>query len=70
MTKCKFKDDSMHDMSHYGNSHSHSKTAMLFSIGCFQSIKTGVLLIFSFITGDKTEFLSPMIISNEYIQGI
>ena len=39
-------------------------------IGRFQSIKTGVLLIFSFITGDKTEFLSPMIISNEYITGI
>ena len=39
-------------------------------IGRFQSIKTGVLLIFSFITGDKTEFLSPMIILNEYITGI
>ena len=39
-------------------------------IGRFQSIKTGVLLIFSFITGDKTEFLSSMIISNEYITGI
>ena len=36
----------------------------------FQSIKTDVLLIFSFITGvtgDKTEFLSPMMISSEYI---
>ena len=30
-------------------------------------LKTDVLLIFSFITGDKTEFLSPMIFSNEYI---
>ena len=39
-------------------------------IGHFQSIKTGVLLIFSFITGDKTEFLSPMMFSNEYITGI
>ena len=28
------------------------------SIGHFQSIKTGVLLIFSFITGYKTEFPS------------
>ena len=27
-------------------------------IGRFQAIKTDVLLIFSFITGDKTEFLS------------
>ena len=43
---------------------------ILISIGRFQSIKTGVLLIFSFITGDKTEFLSPMIISNEYITGM
>ena len=34
-------------------------------IGRFQAIKTDVLLIFSFITG--TEFLSPMIFSNEYI---
>ena len=40
------------------------------SIGRFQSIKTGVLLIFSFITSDKTEFLSPMMFSNEYITGI
>ena len=39
-------------------------------IGRFQSIKTGVLLIFSFITGDKTEFLLPMMFSNEYITGI
>ena len=29
-------------------------------IGRFQAIKTDVLLIFSFITADKTEFLSPM----------
>ena len=29
-------------------------------IGHFQSIKTDVLQIFSIITGDKTEFLSPM----------
>ena len=36
----------------------------------FQAIKTDVLLIFSFITGDKTEFLSPMMFSNEYITGI
>ena len=34
------------------------------------AIKTDVLLIFSFITGDKTEFLSPMLFSNEYITGI
>ena len=39
-------------------------------IGGFQAIKTDVLLIFSFITGDKTEFLSPMMFSNEYITGI
>ena len=39
-------------------------------IGHFQAIKTDVLLIFSFITGDKTEFLSPMMFSNEYITGI
>ena len=38
--------------------------------GRFQAIKTDVLLIFSFITGDKTEFLSPMMFSNEYITGI
>ena len=41
-----------------------------FTIGRFQAIKTDVLLIFSFITGDKTEFLSPMMFSNEYITGI
>ena len=35
----------------------------------FQSIKTGVLLIFSFITGDKIEFLPSMFL-NEYITGI
>ena len=40
------------------------------SIGRFQAIKTDVLLIFSSITGDKTEFLSPMMFSNEYITGI
>ena len=39
-------------------------------IGRFQAIKTDVLLIFSFITGDKTEFLSPIMFSNEYITGI
>ena len=39
-------------------------------IGRFQPIKTDVLLIFSFITGDKTEFLSPMMFSNEYITEI
>ena len=39
-------------------------------IGRFQAIKTDVLLIFSFITGDKTAFLSPMMFSNEYITGI
>ena len=39
-------------------------------IGCFQAIKTDVWLIFSFITCDKTEFLSPMMFSNEYIPGI
>ena len=36
----------------------------------FSVYKTGVLLIFSFITGDKTEFHSPMMFSNEYITGI
>ena len=36
----------------------------------FQTIKTDVLLIFSFITGDKTEFLLSMMFSNEYITGI
>ena len=39
-------------------------------IGRFQAIQTDVLLIVSFITGDKTEFLSPMMFSNEYITGI
>ena len=39
-------------------------------IGPFQSIKNGVLLIFSFITSDKTEFLSPMMLSKDYITGI
>ena len=39
-------------------------------IGRFPAIKTDVWLIFSFITGDKTEFLSPMMFSNEYITGI
>ena len=39
-------------------------------IGRFQAIKTDVLLFFSFITGDKTEFLSPMMFSNKYITGI
>ena len=33
-------------------------------IGHFQSIKTDVLKIFSFITGDKTGFLSQMMFSN------
>ena len=33
-------------------------------IGHFQSIKTDVLQIFTFITCDKTEFLSPMMFSN------
>ena len=42
----------------------------LLYIGRFQAIKTDVLLIFPFITGDKTEFLSPMMFSNEYITGI
>ena len=40
------------------------------NIGRFQSIKTGVLLIFSFITGDKIEFLPPMMFLNENITGI
>ena len=39
-------------------------------IGRFQAIKTDVLLIFSFITGDKTEFVSTIMFSNEYIIGI
>ena len=39
-------------------------------IGRFQSIKTGVLLIFSIITGDKIEFLPSMMFLNEYITGI
>ena len=39
-------------------------------IGRFQAIKTDVMLIFSFIIGDKTEFLSPMMFSNKYITGI
>ena len=39
-------------------------------LGRFQTIQTDVLLIFSFITGDKTEFLSQMMFSNEYITGI
>ena len=40
------------------------------SIGHIQSIKTDVLQIFSIITGDETEFLSPMMFSNKYITGI
>ena len=44
--------------------------SFIYCIGRFQTIKTDVLLIFSFITGDKTEFLSPMMFSNEYITGI
>ena len=36
----------------------------------FSGYKTDVLLIFSFITGDKTEFLSSMMFSNEYITEI
>ena len=47
----------------------HSRKCLI-GIGRFQAIKTDVLLIFSFITGDKTEFLSPMMFSNEYITGI
>ena len=47
-----------------------NNTFFLNCIGRFQAIKTDVLLIFSFITGDKTEFLSPMMFSNEYITGI
>ena len=43
---------------------------LLTCIGRFQAIKTDVLLIFSFITGDKTEFLLPMMFSNVYITGI
>ena len=43
---------------------------MYVCIGRFQAIKTDVLLIFSFITGDKTKFLSPMMFSNENITGI
>ena len=39
-------------------------TKMKDSIGHFLSIKTDVLQIFSFITGDKNEFLSPMVFSN------
>ena len=42
----------------------------LLSIGRFQYIKTGVLLIFSFITGDRIEFLPPMMFLNDYITGI
>ena len=54
--------------------HLHKRTLLLrqlsAGIGRFQAIKTDVLLIFSFITGDKTKFLSPMMFSNEYIIGI
>ena len=46
------------------------KANVITYIGRFQAIKTDVLLIFSVITGDKTEFLSPMMFSNEYITGI
>ena len=48
----------------------NSFNAINTGIGRFQAIKTDVWLIFSFITGDKTEFLSPMMFSNEYITGI
>ena len=46
------------------------KKIQVLVIGRFQSIKTGVLLIFSFTTGDKIEFLPPMMFLNEYITGI
>ena len=61
------------DRSSAGCVHAHSYLGVPIdelSIGCFQAIRTDVLLIFSFITGDKTEFLSPMMFSNEYITGI
>ena len=54
---------------HYARKENLNKNEQL-SIGRFQSIKTDVLLIFLFITGDKTEFLSPIMFSNEYITGI
>ena len=50
--------------------HVHRKNVGIYGIGRFQAIKTDVLLIFSFITGDQTEFRSPMMFSNEYIIGI
>ena len=49
--------------------HENKGTDQVHGIGRFQSIKTGVLLIFSFITGDKIEFLPPMMLLNEYITG-
>ena len=48
----------------------HCRKTMSAGIGRFQAIKTDVWLIFSFITCDKTEFLSPMMFSKEYITGI
>ena len=48
----------------YGGHISPKPYLALLCIGHFQSIKTDVLQIFSFISGDKTEFLSPMMFSN------
>ena len=45
-----------------------NKALLMSYIGRFQAIKTDVWLIFSFITCDKTEFLSPMMFSNKYIR--
>ena len=52
-----------------GDEPTNSIISLLLLIGRFQSIKTGVLLIFSFITGDKIEFLPPIMFLNEYITG-
>ena len=56
--------------SHMGSTYWTHPIRTHMGIGRFQAIKTDVLLIFSFITGDKSEFLSPMMFSNEYITGI
>ena len=43
---------------------------MITGIGHFQPIKPAVFHIFSLITSDKTDFLSPVLFSNYYITGI
>ena len=58
------------ELIYHGTEHNFYSEHILYMYRPFQSIKTGVLLIFSFITGDKIEFLPPMMFLNEYMTGI